>query len=261
MSDINFKEALDLYISGKSTYEIAQVYDTYPNKIRRMFKKHGVDLKSKSEAQKNALKSGRTSHPTEGRVRTEEERLKISSGAVDAWGRIPDEERERRKELAKKRWDSHSGDYIKEFRDKGREAIIRARHEGTKFELFLKSKLADFGYEIIVHDGNLLEGQLECDLHFPDIKTVIEVDGLHHRETLYGEEALKRVQKDDKRKDGLLMAMDYSMIRVHYDDKDSSLYGHHILLDKILSLLNQIESDKDLDNSQIFYIRVDDELG
>ena len=258
MSDIDFKEALDLYISGKSTYEIAKLYDTYPNKIRRMFKRNGVELKSKSEAQKNALKSGRTSHPTEGRVRTEEERLKISSGAVDAWGKMPDEERARRKEFAKKRWDSRSEDYIKDFRNKGREAILRARHEGTKFELFLASKLTDFGYEIIVHDRNLLGGYLECDLNCPDIKTVIEVDGTHHRETIYGKEALEKVQKDDKTKDDLLMAMDYNVIRVHYDEQDSSLYRHHRLLERILSLFNQIESDKDLDNNQVFYVRVNE---
>ena len=43
---------------NKSTYEKAESLNTYPNKIRRTLKKHGVPLKDKSSAQKNALETG-----------------------------------------------------------------------------------------------------------------------------------------------------------------------------------------------------------
>ena len=64
--------------NNRSTYWISEKLGTYPNKVRRALKFLGVDLKSKSEAQSNALKSGRHKHPTKGRKRTEEERIKIS---------------------------------------------------------------------------------------------------------------------------------------------------------------------------------------
>ena len=53
--------------NNRSTYWISEKLGTYPNKVRRALKFLGVDLKSKSEAQSNALKSGRHKHPTKGR--------------------------------------------------------------------------------------------------------------------------------------------------------------------------------------------------
>ena len=44
---------INLYCEeNKSTYEIAKDLNTYPNKILRILKKHGVSVKTKSEAQK-----------------------------------------------------------------------------------------------------------------------------------------------------------------------------------------------------------------
>ena len=83
---INEKEIVKLYTdNNKSTYDLAKMFSTYPNKIRRILVKHGVQMKTKSEAQKNALSSGKSKLPTEGKRRTKEERLKISSGLQKRW--------------------------------------------------------------------------------------------------------------------------------------------------------------------------------
>ena len=55
---MNENQIVKSYNAGKSTYEIAKEYNTYANKIRRILIKHGVAIKSKSDAQKNALKKG-----------------------------------------------------------------------------------------------------------------------------------------------------------------------------------------------------------
>ena len=53
------KDIIKLYNSGNySTYELAEKFETYPNKIRRVLRKNGIALRSKSAAQKNALKKG-----------------------------------------------------------------------------------------------------------------------------------------------------------------------------------------------------------
>ena len=50
---MNEKEIVSQYTdNNKSTYDLANMYNTYPNKIRRILVKHGVQLKTKSEAQK-----------------------------------------------------------------------------------------------------------------------------------------------------------------------------------------------------------------
>ena len=62
---MNETDIVRLYESeGCSTYEIAERYETYPNKIRRILVKHGVKMKSKSQAQKSALANGRAKHTT-----------------------------------------------------------------------------------------------------------------------------------------------------------------------------------------------------
>ena len=59
------KNVIDMYNKkNMSTYEIAKVLDTYPNKIRRTLIKNGYELKDKSQAQKVGLAEGRSSHPT-----------------------------------------------------------------------------------------------------------------------------------------------------------------------------------------------------
>ena len=64
------KQIIEMYNDhSKSTYEIAKSLNTYPNKIRRTLIKHGYTLKDKSEAQKNALKTGRCAHPTAGKLK------------------------------------------------------------------------------------------------------------------------------------------------------------------------------------------------
>ncbi len=74
------KTVIKLYNDeNQSTYEIAKQLDTYPNKIRRTLIKHGYELKDKSSAQKTALASGRSSHPTKGKTRSQQEKIKISS--------------------------------------------------------------------------------------------------------------------------------------------------------------------------------------
>ncbi len=47
------QDVISLYTkNNKSTYEIAQELNTYPNKIRRILKKHNISLKSKSDRKK-----------------------------------------------------------------------------------------------------------------------------------------------------------------------------------------------------------------
>jgi len=104
MSDFE-QDVIKLYNEdNKSTYEIAKQLDTYPNKIRRTLIKHGYELKDKSAAQKAALESGRSSHPTAGKKRTTEQKIAISKGLVNYWDEMSDKEKARRVKQAKNNW-------------------------------------------------------------------------------------------------------------------------------------------------------------
>ena len=106
---MNEKDIVKLYTKENlSTGAIAKRYNTYTNKIRRILLKAGVDLKSKSEAQRNALKSGAAKHPTEGRERSENEKVSIGKAMKQFWKEIDPEELERRKEISKIQWENMS---------------------------------------------------------------------------------------------------------------------------------------------------------
>ena len=136
---------------NKSTYEIAKLLETYPNKIRRTLIKNGEKLKDKSEAQKTALAEGRSSHPTMGRKRSKDERIKISSSLVDYWGDMTEKERKRRSKIAKKNWNSMTSEQKETMRSKGIAAIQLAATNGSKLEQFIKNALSKNGYSCESH--------------------------------------------------------------------------------------------------------------
>ena len=128
---MNEKEIIRLYTKeSKSTYEIAEAMSTYPNKIRRTLLKHGIKIKSKSEAQKNALKNGKAKIPTQGKKRTLAERVKISNGLQDRWQNISDEEYKKHVKKAKDRWNNMSKQEKENMNQSAIQAIQKAGKEG-----------------------------------------------------------------------------------------------------------------------------------
>lgn len=82
-SDLPIDEIVSSYRGGDSTHQLAKKYNTYPKMIIRILNKFGVEVRNKSDAQKNALANGAT-HPTEGRERTQEEIINIRQGMKDS---------------------------------------------------------------------------------------------------------------------------------------------------------------------------------
>ena len=84
-----------------SWIQIAEILDTYPNKIRREAKKLGIKSRTKSVAQKEALNTGRSLHPTKGKTLDENTKLKISESQGHIWDNLSPEERLKRSEMGK----------------------------------------------------------------------------------------------------------------------------------------------------------------
>ena len=83
----------------RSIGDIAKELDTYPNKVRRALKSHGIKLRDKGSAQAVALKKGRSSHPTKDKGHSEEAKLKISEGVAQNWENLSYEELEASKDI------------------------------------------------------------------------------------------------------------------------------------------------------------------
>ena len=68
----------DLYtVQQKSFADIAELCGTYANKIRRDAQALKITIRNKSEAQKNALETGKHKHPTKGSERSQRTKEKI----------------------------------------------------------------------------------------------------------------------------------------------------------------------------------------
>ena len=239
MNDFD-KKVIKLYNKeNRSTYEIAEMLETYPNKIRRTLKKHGYELKSKSSAQSNALKSGRRPHPTAGKQRTLSERVKISSSLSSYWDEMNEKEKSRRSKQAKDRWAEMSSDQKETMQRKRVDAIRKSAKEGSKLEKFFQEKLSQAGFSVRVHEVIIPAENLEIDLYIPDLKTIIEVDGPSHFLPIWGEDKLQKQINADLRKSGALLSKGYAVVRVKSLGQES-LSKREQLAEEVIKLLNNI---------------------
>jgi len=227
-----------------STYQIAKELETYPNKIRRILKKHGKELKSKSEAQRVALKTGRSKHPTEGRERSHGEKLSISRSMSSYWDEMDESDREARIEDSKDRWAKMAPDKRKEMQALAIEGIRRASTEGSKIENFVVRTVSDGGYRVQFHKKDLIPNQnLEIDLYIPSLKTIIEVDGPSHFLPVWGEDRLQKQMKADLDKNGLILSKGFVMIRIKALKTRLSLVDEEDLKTLVLKRLSDIETN------------------
>jgi hypothetical protein len=227
---------------NKSTYEIAEILKTYPNKIRRILVKNGVDLKTKSEAQKNAIQNGTSIHPTSGKVRSHKEKIKISSGLKQYWENMDDALYQDKIKQAKIRWKNTSEQDKTKMLEAAIKSIQIAGKEGSKLEKFLYSELIKAGHKVEYHKKYLIQNEnLEIDMYLPSIKTIIEIDGPSHFLPIWGEEKLQKQIKADFHKTGLILSKGMAIIRVKHLSDSACLADKEKLRLDILKLLDTIK--------------------
>ncbi len=241
MSVINEAYVIKRYQENHSTYSIAKELGTYPKKIERILKKNGHKLRGKAEAQSLAIKSGRTKHPTKGKQRTDEEKLKISIGTEKHWREMSDEQKEKISEEAKKRWEEIPAQKKREMQENAGRALRLAAIEGSKAEKSLKVNLMEAGYDVELHKKDLIEGNFEIDLFLPELNTIIEIDGPQHFVPVFGESKLQETIKFDSIKNGLLISKGYCVIRVKYMCKHISQSVERRLWELVSSEIKKIE--------------------
>jgi very-short-patch-repair endonuclease len=240
---MNETKIVSLYNSGHSTYDLAKKYETYPNKIRRILIKHGVQLKDKSEAQKNAIKNGDAKIPTQGKRRTKEEKLKISKTLQNTWKNLDKNIYQEYVNRSKRRWESMSDKDKDNMKSLAIKAIQIAGKEGSKLEKFLKKELESLGHEVEVHKKNLIPNEnLEIDIYLPKLKTIIEVDGPSHFLPIWGEEKLQKQIKSDEQKTGLILSKGLAIIRVKHLKDSLSLASKESLKSQIIDILEKMKS-------------------
>lgn len=228
---------------NKSFNDIANDLGTYANKIRRDAIKYGIKIKNKSEAQKNALNTGKHAHPTKGKKREDSVKQKIGLSVMKAWEDMPESELQNRKQIAKKNWEKLSDDEKKYINQRANIAVRETSKKGSKLEKFLLQALISDGYKPIFHQEQTLSNtKLQIDIFIPSISVAIEIDGPSHFEPVWGNEALKRNIKYDQKKTGLILGKGLVLIRIK-QKSDFSKTRAFVVYDKLLQILKNIQKN------------------
>ena len=237
-----------------STYQIAEKLGTYPNKIRRILKKNGIHLRTRSNAQKNALSSGRSSHPTAGTTMSEETKMKISDSQGYVWDSLTDEQKEYRSQIGRRSWDQKTDEEKASLIEEAQNAVRRSGRLGSKMEHFLLKSLTQEKIRVEFHKDHWLQNQkLQVDLYLPEYRTAIEVDGPSHFKPVWGEENLEKNIKSDQQKTGLVLADGLVMIRIRQDQSLTQRYMRNTLA-SLLELLGKIKDNYPEENKRYFEI-------
>jgi very-short-patch-repair endonuclease len=238
----------------RSFKDIADGAGTYANKIRRDAIKYNIKIRDKSEAQKNALNSGKTDHPTKGKQRSSETKKKIGLSVLQSWEQIDDDELEKRKNKARDNWNKLSDDQKQNILKEANNAVRQSSKTGSKLELYLLDGLLKNGHSVEFHkEQSLLNTKLQIDLFLPKHNIAIEVDGPSHFEPVWGDDALSRNKKYDDKKSGLILGKGLFLIRIK-QSKDFSNARANIILDDLLSEIANIQKKIKTDNTRIICI-------
>lgn len=240
---------LELYEKEKKSFkDIADLLQTYANKVRRDAIKYKINIRDKSEAQKNALDSGKIKHPTKGKQRDESTKFKIGKSVMDSWEKLSESELNTRKQKAKNNWENMNDDDKQNILQKANAAVRKSSKEGSKLEKFILHNLIQNNYKVIFHqEQTLANTKLQIDMVIPSINVAIEVDGPSHFLPVWGDDALQRNQKYDKKKEGLIIGKGLTLIRIKQNkdfSKSRAILAYEKLSKVLLDIQNKILEDK-----------------
>lgn len=232
------------YVNNKKSFaDIAEEYQTYANRVRRDAAKFNIPIRDKSEAQKNALNTGKHKHPTKGTKRSEDTKEKIGMSVMGSWENMSQSELKRRSELAKINWEKLSDDVKKHRLQEANLAVRESSKHGSKLEKFLLKELIESGYKVEFHKEQILSNtKLQIDLFMTELNIAIEVDGPSHFEPVWGEEVLRKNRKYDNTKTGLIIGRKMNLIRIK-QEKDFSKSRARVIMDRLKEAIMSIQND------------------
>lgn len=243
MADINEQEIIRLYIDeGLSMRKVAAVVGAPLATLSRFMKKHGIITRSKAQAQKNYLKEN--DHQMQGRKHTDETKKKISLGLGEFWDGLSDDERDEVKRKIgsawKRKWEAMSEQDRQIMMEGLSSKAKQAQGKGSRLERFIAEELRNRGYHVEERSTNYTAGKdFEVDLALPNEMIAIEVDGPTHFLPIYTNEHLEQQQARDARKDDMINAIGYSVLRV----RDNNGPLSQLRIDRIEQAIKEIQTD------------------
>lgn len=226
---------------GRSTYEIAEQQNTYPNMVKRALIFHGIERRSKSQSQKIALEHGRAEHPTKGKQRSQNTRNKISDKLHQIWSAYSDDEVDELIRKRVERWKDIPPEQRKAISQNANRAVRKCAKDGSALERYLYTALLAAGFKVSFHNERVIDtNQIHIDLFLPVEGIAIEIDGPAHFFPIYGEETLAKRVSTDNKKTALLLMDGYIIIRVCDFNKHNSPARMRGFAKKLIQLIKDV---------------------
>jgi very-short-patch-repair endonuclease len=243
MAEINEADVRRLYLErGLSMRKVAEAVGAPLATLSRFMKKAGIAARDKAQAQKNFLKDN--DHQMKGRKHSDETKKKISHSLGDFWDDLSDEEREEFKRKIGSAWQRKWAGMSEVERKLMMEGLSNkakeAQGKGSRLERFITEELRGRGYLVEERSTHYTGGKdFEVDLALPNEMIALEVDGPTHFLPIYGDEHLEQQQERDARKDEMINAVGYSVLRV----RDNNGPLSQLRIDKIEQAIEEIKQD------------------
>lgn len=215
IKDTITKEWLANELQTKTLNEVARELGVFPMQMARLAKKLEIPID-----RNRAISIGLTktpNHPTRGRERTEEERLKMSQSHVLYEMRIPEKEKQQRVKRGKELWSKLTPEEREAKLKKRDDGLQKAAKEGSKLELYICKQLDREYYIFEKHKKHQIPNMgwaIHFDIYIPDLRTIIEVNGPSHYFSVFGKNKLIDAQRYDQRKYAGLLGGGYIIIEV-----------------------------------------------
>lgn len=231
-----YQKLAKLYDEGFSLRDLAEKFGVSHMQVKRVLVKAGHTLRDSSEAQANFIKRNPDKHPTKGKPRTEQEKLKISETYSKY---LEDDERKRRSVAAKERW-NNLGQLEKEVIKKKTSTAFRATAKyGSHLEKFIMTSLSSLGFKTEFHKEMLIENtKMHIDIFLPEINVALEIDGPSHYLPIFGQEVLDKTQYADTEKNGLLLSKGITIVRVKHLNSSLSKFKKHTFIEELKKILD-----------------------
>lgn len=215
------------YTEDASIRALAREKGVHPNTLRRAMIKAGIKPRERSDILNANYENG-TIKPRKGFTMSEEHKIIISNA-----------------NHGRKRTSQKKNNVIVKnndaMRSRGAAKSRESSKKGSKFERMLIDKLTANGYNV-KHQYEFKE--YKVDLYFPDVKLAVEIDGITHREPIYGIDKLNKTIERDKEKDNQLKQMGINILRIADNQKKPSLFNTIGVSSLINEVIEQIKLGK-----------------
>ena len=233
-----------------STYKVADELGCNQSHVVRLIQKFNkanpsnpIKKRNKSEAQKNYLKQTGT-HQRDGTTHSEDTKDAISDRMREFYDSDEGEAaKERIREFRQQEWaeksDAEKTAILEELKQANRAKMQSG--EGSNFENYLAEQLTAHGLQVDQRTKAYTPGnKFHVDIALPNEKIIIEVDGPTHWQPIYGEVEMNKVIAKDGKKDAVLIANGWNILRV----QDSSGSTTRARFKRVMDALDAVQYSK-----------------